>query len=176
MNYDQYGRAVATEDDLVREIYKNPELDLSSFFINDVGIGRRYLNGIKKYYMDGWTSPEEYQPLDITVDEFDQKCQANWYMPNEYKELDIAQWLLDRCDTDAKLQRVAEELLLYQERDLIDLLRMLKYLVDVMQEHKIVWGVGRGSSVASYVLYLIGVHRIDSMYYDLDVHEFLRNK
>jgi hypothetical protein len=28
--------------------------------------------------------------------------------------------------------------------------------------------------VASYVLYLLGVHRIDSMYYDLDVGEFLR--
>jgi DNA polymerase III alpha subunit len=34
--------------------------------------------------------------------------------------------------------------------------------------------VGRGSSVASYVLYLLGVHRIDSMFYDLDPSEFLR--
>jgi len=38
----------------------------------------------------------------------------------------------------------------------------------------VIWGVGRGSSVASYVLYLLGVHRIDSMFYDLDVAEFLR--
>jgi DNA polymerase III alpha subunit len=37
-----------------------------------------------------------------------------------------------------------------------------------------VWGVGRGSSVASYVLFLIGVHRIDSMKYNLDYKEFLR--
>jgi DNA polymerase III alpha subunit len=64
--------------------------------------------------------------------------------------------------------------LLYQERDLFDLLRYLKYLVDIMTENKIIWGVGRGSSVASYVLYKLGVHRIDSMFYNLDIHEFLR--
>ena len=63
---------------------------------------------------------------------------------------------------------------MFQERNLFDLLRYLKYLVDVMRENKIIWGVGRGSSVASYVLYLLGVHRIDSMFYDLDPAEFLR--
>jgi len=63
---------------------------------------------------------------------------------------------------------------MYQERDLFDLLRYLKYLVDRMSENNMIWGVGRGSSVASYVLYLLGVHRIDSLYYDLDPAEFLR--
>ena len=70
--------------------------------------------------------------------------------------------------------RVGEELLLYQERDLFNLLRYLKYLVDLMTEHKLIWGVGRGSSVASFVLYKLGVHRIDSLYYELDPAEFLR--
>ena len=95
-------------------------------------------------------------------------------MPDEYKQLDIAQWLLDQCQTDAELQRIGEELLLYQERDLFDLLRYLKFLVDIMRKHNLIWGVGRGSSVASYVLYLLGVHRIDSLYYNLDPAEFLR--
>jgi len=64
--------------------------------------------------------------------------------------------------------------LLYIDRELIDLLRYLKYFVDTMRANNIVWGLGRGSSVASYVLYLIGVHRINSMYYDLDIGEFLK--
>jgi DNA polymerase III alpha subunit len=81
---------------------------------------------------------------------------------------------LDHCDTDTKLQRVGQELLMYQERDLFNLLRYLKYFVDTMKKNNVVWGLGRGSSVSSYVLYLIGVHRIDSMYYDLDIEEFLR--
>jgi len=54
------------------------------------------------------------------------------------------------------------------------LLKFLRYMVQVMRDNNIVWGVGRGSSVASYVLYLIGVHKIDSLYYDLDVTDFLR--
>lgn len=110
----------------------------------------------------------------LTVCEFDYRNQQRWFMPEEYKRLDIAKHVLDSCKTDAELQRVGEELLLYQERNLFDLLRYLKYLVDVMQTNRLIWGVGRGSSVASYVLYLLGVHRVNSLFYDLDPREFLR--
>ena len=109
-----------------------------------------------------------------TVPEFHAQQQANWHMPEEYKNLDIADHVLSLCQTQEQLQRCGQELLLYQERNLFDLLRYLKYLVDIMTENHIVWGVGRGSSVASYVLYKLGVHRIDSMYYNLDISEFLR--
>lgn len=118
-----------------------------------------------------WTLPDF---SDISVPAWDAMKQRNWHMPQEYKDLDIAAYVLNLCGTDAELQRVGEELLLYQERDLFDLLRYLHYLVDVLKENHVIWGVGRGSSVASYVLYLLGVHRIDSMFYDLDPHEFLR--
>jgi DNA polymerase III alpha subunit len=109
-----------------------------------------------------------------TLEEFDHRCRNTWHMPDQYKQLDIAEHVISMCDTSEKLQRVGHELLLYQERGLFDLLRYLKYLVDVMRDNHVIWGVGRGSSTASYVLYLLGVHRIDSMYYDLDVGEFLR--
>jgi DNA polymerase III alpha subunit len=95
-------------------------------------------------------------------------------MPDKYKELDIAELVISRCTTPEQLQRCGEELLLYQERELFNLLRYLVYVVDIMRDNHVIWGVGRGSSVSSYVLYLLGVHRIDSMYYDLDVSEFLR--
>ena len=100
--------------------------------------------------------------------------QQHWHMPDEYQQLDIAQHVLDLCESEAELQRCGAELLLYQERNLFDLLRYLKNLVDVMQANNIIWGVGRGSSVASFVLYKLGVHRIDSLYYNLDIVEFLR--
>ena len=116
----------------------------------------------------------EYAFTDMTVAEFDAVKQNSWHMPEEYKNLDIAEYILGLCDSDAKLQRCGEELLLFQERNLFDLLRYLKYLVDTLQNNNMIWGVGRGSSVASYVLYLLGVHRIDSMFYDLDAREFLR--
>jgi DNA polymerase III alpha subunit len=71
-------------------------------------------------------------------------------------------------------KRVCEELDAFKQYDMENLLRYMVYLVDFMRENNIVWGVGRGSSVASYVLYLIGVHRIDSIQYGLDWREFLR--
>jgi len=118
-----------------------------------------------------WRFPEA---SDISVAEFDLQQQARWFMPEEYKNIDIAQHVLDLCTTQAQLQRAGEELLLFQEHGLFDLLRYLRYLVHTMQQNHVIWGVGRGSSVASYVLYLLGVHRIDSMHYDLDPREFLR--
>jgi hypothetical protein len=109
-----------------------------------------------------------------SVPEFHAAQQKNWHMPDKYKNMDIAEHVLSLCESEAELQRCGAELMLYQERDLFDLLRYLAYLVDVMRENHVIWGVGRGSSVASYVLYKLGVHRIDSLYYNLDIGEFLR--
>ena len=112
--------------------------------------------------------------VSLSVDEYDLMNQHNWLMPEEYKQIDIAQYVIDCCKTDAEIQRAGEELLMFQKRNLFNLLKYLRYLVDTMKTNNIIWGVGRGSSVASYVLYLLGVHRVDSMYYDLDPKEFLR--
>ena len=118
------------------------------------------------------TRPET--DISMSVDEYDLMNQHRWLMPEEYQQLDIAQHVIDCCKTEDEMQRAGQELLMFQERNLFNLLRYLKYLVDTMRANNIIWGVGRGSSVSSYVLYLLGVHRIDSMYYDLDPGEFLR--
>ena len=117
---------------------------------------------------------KHYVDLNLTIEEFDNKNQSKWLMPKEYYDLDIAQYILDQCSSNAELQRAGQELILFQERDMFNLLRYLKYLVDTMRKNNIVWGVGRGSSVASYVLFLLGVHRINSLYYDLPIEEFLK--
>lgn len=109
-----------------------------------------------------------------SLEDFDHRLQQTWHMPGCYKSMDIAQYILNQCTNDEQLQRCGHELLLFQERNLFNLLKFLKYLVDTMTEHRVIWGVGRGSSVASYVLYKLGVHRIDSLYYNLDPAEFLR--
>lgn len=116
----------------------------------------------------------KYSPLDISVEEFDNINQSNWLMPEKYKTMDIAKFVLDQCKNEEELQRAGTELLLFQQREMFMLLRYLKYLVDTMRENNIVWGVGRGSSVASFVLFLIGVHKINSLYYDLSITEFIK--
>jgi DNA polymerase III alpha subunit len=157
-------------------LYQDPTIDFDRFHLkaghDSVEIAK-FNTSVKQLYAD-------FPPLKTlrgelgSVEEFHERQQSNWHMPEEYKNLDIAQWVLAQCKTQEELQRVGEELLLYQERDLFNLLRYLKYAVDMFRKNNVVWGLGRGSSVASYVLYLIGVHKINSMYYDLDIKEFLR--
>jgi len=109
-----------------------------------------------------------------TESEYYDQATRTWWMPEYYQQLDIAKYVLMKCQTDAQIQRAGEELMMYQDRGLFPLLQYLKYLVDTMKANGLIWGVGRGSSVASYVLYLLEVHRVDSMYYDLPITEFLR--
>jgi len=93
----------------------------------------------------------KYNPLveQMSTEEFDHRNQNTWFMPDSYRDLDIAELVLNLCKNSSELQRCGHELMLYQERGLFDLLRYLKYLVDVMTENQLIWGVGRGSSVAS---------------------------
>lgn len=170
MNYDRYGRPRLSEQDLVELLYKEPDLDLTNVEIVDP---ERFNCSIQELQID--LNPiKRYQDLDLSLEQFDTANQKIWFMPEKYQNLDIAAWVLEHCDNEPELQRAGEELLLFQERNLFDLLKYLKYLVDTMREHDIVWGVGRGSSVASFVLYKIGVHKINSLYYDLPITEFLK--
>jgi len=122
----------------------------------------------------GLNKLQKYIPLDVDQKTFDGVCQGEWFMPDEYKELDVVRFLNNRELTYEQRERVQEELREFTERGMIPLLRYMCYLVDFMRKNGIVWGVGRGSSVASYVLYLIGVHKINSIQFDLDWREFLR--
>ena len=81
---------------------------------------------------------------------------------------------MDGTDNAEASQRVEMELALYKERNLFPIIQVLLYVVDVLRTNELVWGVGRGSSVASYVLYLIGIHKVDSLKYNLDIKEFLK--
>ena len=111
-----------------------------------------------------------------TLDEnkYISKCVNNWGIPEEFINLDVENFLYNKCSTEKQTERVKEELVLYKEKNLIILLKFLIYFVDVLRKNNILWGVGRGSSVSSYVLFLIGIHRIDSLKYNLKIGEFLK--
>jgi DNA polymerase III alpha subunit len=112
--------------------------------------------------------------LDIfSIEQYDHACQTDWFISEEYKNFDIEEFLVQQCPAE-NYQRLVEELLEFKARNMMMLLKTLKYLIDTLRANDIVWGVGRGSSVASYVLFLLEVHRIDSVKYNLDWREFLR--
>ena len=170
MKTDQYGQIIYNESDLVSMIMRDATIESLNGMLVEPGMNLETASA----YLEQVPELVEYTFTNMTVEEFDVMKQNSWHMPDEYKHMDIAEYILNLCDSDVKLQRCGQELLLFQERNLFDLLRYLKYLVDTLRSTNMIWGVGRGSSVASYVLYLLGVHRIDSMFYDLDPSEFLR--
>jgi len=99
----------------------------------------------------------------------------NWHIPVEYKNIDIVQWLVENCPT-YNYDRLSKEIALFQQHDMVPVLRAMKYIVDTLRANGVVWGVGRGSSVASYVLHLIGVHKIDPIKYDIPIEEFFKGE
>ena len=169
MKYDKFGIAVADTDELCTLLYQNPEAQLEQVFVNEPD---QFNNSVDQLFA-GFNKLKQYNNADIDVEEFDQTMQDQWGMPDSYKTLDIESYLVDQCPED-NYQRLVEELKEFQKRNKIDLLRWLKYFVDTMRSNNLTWGVGRGSSVASYVLYLLGVHKVDSIKYKLDLKEFLR--
>lgn len=108
-----------------------------------------------------------------------------WNLPEQYQNLNIREYLfeklIDSCkgiDEDEfsrRALRVITELSLYEKRDLFDVLRAIIYVINTLTDTNSVWGIGRGSSVSSYVLYLIGVHDVDSFAYKLDIEDFLHD-
>jgi DNA polymerase III alpha subunit len=170
MKQNKFGQMIFSESDVFDLVMQAQYLENLEQIIVDNTVN---IDGFKQLEISG-PGLETAVDSDMSVEQWHKLQQSNWHMPENYKNLDIADHVLSLCQNQEQLQRCGQELLLYQERELFDLLRYLVYLVDVMKSNNIIWGVGRGSSVASYVLYKLEVHRIDSMYYDLDPLEFLR--
>lgn len=98
---------------------------------------------------------------------------GKWRIPLDYQNLDIEKYLVEICPKQ-NYDRLFKELDLYKKNQMLLLLKTMKFVVDTLRKHDIVWGVGRGSSVASYVLFLLGVHKIDSVKYNLPLEEFFK--
>ena len=171
MKTDHLGQMIFSEDDCVSMLMRGQSI-LDGMLV-DATVDLETAAGMLEQ-VPLFVQYNELAMQVMSVEDFDHRNQGRWLMPDEYKQLDIAEHVLGLCESEAALQRVGEELLLYQSRNLFDLLRYLKFLVDVMKSNNLIWGVGRGSSVSSYVLYLLKVHRIDSLHYNLDIAEFLR--
>lgn len=168
MKIDKYGQPIYSESDICDLYMSDPDRTIKTALVEThIKISEIIdTTKIPKFIVN--ENPK------LTIPEFDKNLQNKWFIPEEYLDFDIAKFVLDLCQTEEELQRAGTELILFQEREMFPLLRYLKYLVDTMRSKNIVWGVGRGSSVSSYVLFLLGVHRINSLYYDLSIDEFLK--
>jgi|TARA_S200000501_G_C20776220_1_gene722811 DNA polymerase III alpha subunit len=163
------GDCIFSEQDAIDLLYTNPKFDISKLFFDNT---TQYNNSLKELGLDLpkiKTVPDRPNPH-----EFDRLNCQSWNMPKEYYEIDVLKWLLERCQTDQERTRVQDEYILFQKKDFVKVLQFLIYFIDTLRSNNIVWGVGRGSSVSSFCLFLIGVHKINPLLYNLDYTEFLR--
>jgi DNA polymerase III alpha subunit len=169
MRLDKYSNPVFNEQDLFDALYQGHQ-----FNVYDTMLVERNDNVKQLETQLGFKFLDPYE-THFEIADYDSACQSNWLMPDEYKTLDIEEWLFEQVLAgNPEHTRVTEELNAYKERNMLNLLRWLKYFVDTCSKEGVVWGIGRGSSVASYILFLIGVHNVDSIKYNLDWQEFLR--
>ena len=172
MNIDKFGAVFVSAEEMFENIYAGKIKTFNNIYLDKTIVDQ--FNLAKNNNRDKFDSFKEYNTPDTSLEKFDKDLQNDWFMPESYKSFDIDLYLLSLCKTEIETNRVLDEIKLFAQYDMINLLCYLKYLVDTMRENNIVWGVGRGSSVASYCLYLLGVHKIDSIKYDLDIREFLK--
>jgi DNA polymerase III alpha subunit len=109
----------------------------------------------------GWTFNQAYQRIDVEDVVFD--------------ALDVELKGLDKNKQRLRLDRTLTELKLFKKHQLMTVLQLIVYIIDTFERNSVVWGVGRGSSVSSYVLYLLGLHDIDSVEWELPIQDFLRD-
>lgn len=110
----------------------------------------------------------------LTKENIDHVFQSEWLMPSEYYSIDLLEFLLGKCRNETEIQRCKYEYSIYKKKSLENLLRYMLYIKNIAVKNNVVLGVGRGSSVASFILFLIGIHKINSITYNLDFNEFLK--
>lgn len=174
MRSNKYGEIILNAEDAFAGLYSGKLKNLNNVLF-DLSTEVEKFNVAAKENFDDFGKLTVFQEdPNVDRDFFDEANQCDWFMPEDKIHHNLVEMLYGMCETKEQRDRVDEELTLFIQHGMLDLLFYLKYLVDTMREHNIVWGVGRGSSVASYVLYLIGVHKVDSLKYKLDIHEFLK--
>lgn len=171
MKVNMYGQAILSSDNLRELLLQGKNIGhLNVIKDEEVQLYEQFQDSLlrnKTIFLD---APEEV----LSFDEFHLQRADDWIFPSEYQQIDVHKWLIDKCKTQEEIDRVNEEYVLYEERELIMLLRLFIFLVDYFRKNKFIWGVGRGSSVSSYILYLIGVHRVNSLKFGFDIKDYLK--
>ena len=104
----------------------------------------------------------------------------DYVIPEKYLAIDLREYVFGKLQaipmTATQMMvaqnRVERELEEIEKRKIEYLFKAIIYVVDVFNEKQIVFGVGRGSSCACYILYLLGLNLVNPLKYNIPVEEF----
>ena len=166
---NDHGDVIFSEEDAIDLLYTDPDFDITKLYFSDI---TKYTDSLKELGID--LPVINTVPQKPAIPEFDKINCDKWHMPEKYYQINVLEWLLDKCQNDEEKLRVQMEYDLFEQKKFLRVLQFLIYFVDTLRANNMVWGVGRGSSVASFCLFLIGIHKINPLLYNLDITEFLR--
>jgi DNA polymerase III alpha subunit len=171
---DAYGSVKYSVKETLDEMYSGNAVD--QFVVDDEKENKLHSAYNRHFEIQDLQKPPT---LDVSPEDFHDILSNSWLMPQKYKDMDLNAYLAQQLvnhnmATDPYTIRLVEELDEYAKRGMQDILKFLVYLMNICRDNSIVTGIGRGSSVSSLVLYLIGVHYIDPVKYNLSYKEFLR--
>lgn len=175
------GDSVYTPEQLNQVLKSGGVIDPTHMYVSTLD------NDIKKF---NTISEDEIKVIDDIESNDVPKGLPFWDIPEQYQKLDIKKYLYSQLlqqgeseefnfsneDINNRIDRIESEYELFERSGLTQSLNAVKYIVDSLSDMNIVWGTGRGSSCASYILYLLGLHDVDSVEYEIDINEFFRNE
>lgn len=170
MRLDRFDNPIFEEEEVLDYIYENPDR------VDDINF--------QDLITENTASKASTLIADtFTKKDYDETIQQNFLLENNLSlvydfstnaYLQLKDRIFAMASTSEEAGRIEIEFREFEKRKMQKMLLMLNAMITQMRLNDIVWGVGRGSSVASYVLYLIGVHKIDSLKYNLDHREFFK--
>lgn len=163
---DKEGNVVYFSQALIELLYKGEIPHNILYPVNDTDVELFNKNAFQNFDEVSYSLPDSLE----TIEERKNK----WFYPELYDKINLEDYFLNLCQTDEEKDRVKLEINMFLERDMDKFLRFCIYLSNMIKEHNWVVGVGRGSSCASYILYLLKIHLVDSIKYNLDIKEFLK--
>lgn len=166
------GSSSHNSNDLANMFLNLQEMDWDKLFVSEIDKDVKKFNAIAdkkfkiKYKIDSiipqYTIPEKYLSIDI----FNYACKKLLKHVEEYS--------FDDIEIENRIDRIHKEMDAISECGMTELFQGVIYIIDEFEKNGVVWGTGRGSSCSSYILYLIGLHEVDSVLYDLDHRDFFR--
>jgi DNA polymerase III alpha subunit len=179
MNVNEYGQVAFGTEEIIQKIYSQEWQTVLGFMesIDEVAKWNEHCARFELQPVEIINKPEQ------DLIQYHQQRNFQWKMPKQYMDFDpikffgtelerrslntqeYVNYLVGEIEAWGKVMSPQSSLLLW---------KFLNYLMAVCKEKDIVTGVGRGSSVSSLTLYLLGVHAVDPVKYKLNYEEFLR--
>lgn len=144
---------------------KQLEYALLNVDIENISISNELLNNneiilYNKNSYDKLKVKSDYKSLDYAIN-----------IPEKYLNVDFS---FIKYNNPLYQERIDLELEYIIKNDVLHLFQIVYYVLDVFRDNSIIWGVGRGSSCASLLLYSLDLHLVDPILYDIDMEEFFK--